>query len=237
MYSAAVPAARAAVATTWAGAPAFPPPLAARLVKRIPVAAGLGGQVHERLEAVGAEVAVDGDGVGSSRGLPEGREHAAQVAFGIVERYRTHQHVDGAAIGEDQIEFSLFGMHLHYDLAEGQPALGLLREIRSQVAVVHPPEYNRFPNNFSHIFAGDYEAAYYAYIWAEVLARDAGAWFATHGGLTRANGDLFRAKVLSRGRTREPSVLFRDFYGGDPDIKPLLEWRGLTLPKKKTRGK
>jgi mono/diheme cytochrome c family protein len=42
------------------------------------------------------------------------------------------------------------------------------------------------------------------------------------------NGDVFRAKILSRGRTREPMVLFEDFYGGQPDVKPLLEYRGLT---------
>lgn len=91
-----------------------------------------------------------------------------------------------------------------------------------------PPRYHT--TYFSHIFAGGYEAGYYAYIWSEVLARDSGAWFHAHGGLTRAAGDVFRAKILSRGRTKEPSVLFQEFYGHAPDIKPLLEYRGLTLP-------
>ena len=88
-----------------------------------------------------------------------------------------------------------------------------------------PPRYHTL--YFSHIFAGGYEAGYYAYLWSEVLARDAGAWFHAHGGLTRANGDVFRAKILSRGRTKEPSVLFQEFYGHAPDIAPLLEYRGL----------
>jgi peptidyl-dipeptidase Dcp len=92
-----------------------------------------------------------------------------------------------------------------------------------------PPRYRA--TYFSHIFAGGYEAAYYAYIWSEVLARDAGAWFYEHGGLSRANGDTFRAKILSQGRTKEPSLLFREFYGKEPDIKPLLEYRGLVLPE------
>src|ERR1700691_3201302 len=71
-----------------------------------------------------------------------------------------------------------------------------------------PPRYHT--TYFSHIFAGGYEAGYYAYLWSEVLARDSGAWFHAHGGLTRANGDVFRAKILSRGRTKEPSVLFQE---------------------------
>jgi peptidyl-dipeptidase Dcp len=91
-----------------------------------------------------------------------------------------------------------------------------------------PPRYHTA--YFSHIFAGGYEAGYYAYIWSEVLARDSGAWFHAHGGLSRAAGDVFRAKILSRGRTKEPSALFEEFYGHAPEIKPLLEYRGLTLP-------
>ena len=80
---------------------------------------------------------------------------------------------------------------------------------------------------FSHIFAGGYSAGYYAYLWSEVLARDTGQWFHTHGGLTRANGDTLRRMVLSRGRTDDPQILFRNFYGRAPEIGPLLEYRGL----------
>jgi peptidyl-dipeptidase Dcp len=94
-----------------------------------------------------------------------------------------------------------------------------------------PPRYHS--TYFSHVFAGGYESAYYAYIWSEVLARDAGAWFNQRGGLTRANGDAFRAGILSRGRTQEPSVLFRTFYGKDPEIQPLLDYRGLSGVGKK----
>ena len=88
-----------------------------------------------------------------------------------------------------------------------------------------PPRYHTA--YFSHIFSSGYSAAYYAYIWSEVLARDSGEWFYRHGGMTRENGDLFRAKILSRARTEEPRVLFEKFYGGPPRIEPLLEWRGL----------
>ena len=61
-----------------------------------------------------------------------------------------------------------------------------------------------------------------------MLARDSGQWFYQHGGMTRANGNVFREKILSRARTEEPRVLFEKFYGGPPRIEPLLEWRGLT---------
>jgi len=88
-----------------------------------------------------------------------------------------------------------------------------------------PPRYHS--SYFSHIFAGGYAAGYYAYLWSEVLARDTGQWMHEHGGLTRANGDYLRAKILSRGRTGDPQAMFRDFYGRAPDIGPLVEYRGL----------
>ncbi len=99
-----------------------------------------------------------------------------------------------------------------------------LKKDRVEYAPV-PPRYHS--TYFSHTFAGGYAAGYYAYIWSEVLARDVERWFHRHGGLQRANGDFLRAKVLSRGRTVNPEVLFEQFYGGPPDIEPLLEYRGL----------
>jgi peptidyl-dipeptidase Dcp len=94
-----------------------------------------------------------------------------------------------------------------------------------------PPRYHS--PYFLHVFSSGYAAGYYAYLWSDVLARDTQSWVHGHGGLKRENGDLLRAKVLSRGRTEEPSKIFRDFYGGPPNIEPLLEHRGLTLAPSK----
>jgi peptidyl-dipeptidase Dcp len=88
-----------------------------------------------------------------------------------------------------------------------------------------PPRYHS--TYFAHIFEGGYSASYYAYLWSEVLARDTGQWFHSHGGLTRANGEFLRTHVLARGRSEDPQRLFREFYGRAPEIGPLLEYRGL----------
>ncbi len=81
---------------------------------------------------------------------------------------------------------------------------------------------------FLHIFTIGYESGYYAYLWSEVLARDSGEWFYAHGGMNRENGNIFREKILSRGRTQEPDVLFKAFYGQAPKVAPLLEYKGLS---------
>src|SRR4030095_15654008 len=88
-----------------------------------------------------------------------------------------------------------------------------------------PPRYRS--TYFSHIFAGGYSAGYYSYFWSEVLDAATVDWIKTHGGITRANRDRFRRTLLSRGGSREALDLYRDFTGGEPDIRPLLVRRGL----------
>lgn len=88
-----------------------------------------------------------------------------------------------------------------------------------------PPRY-RTPY-FSHIWSGGYSAGYYAYLWSEVLEADAYEWFKANGGLSRENGDRYRATVLSTGGSREPGTLYRDLTGREPSAQPLLKKRGL----------
>ncbi|WP_297173201.1 M3 family metallopeptidase [Thermomonas sp.] len=87
-----------------------------------------------------------------------------------------------------------------------------------------PPRY-RTPY-FSHIMGG-YAAGYYAYIWSEVLAANTTQWIKDNGGLTRANGDALRAKVLAPGGEIDPAKLFPNLAGHEATIEPLLERRGL----------
>jgi len=91
-----------------------------------------------------------------------------------------------------------------------------------------PPRYRS--TYFAHSFSGDYSAGYYSYFWSEVLDADSVEWFKSHGGLTRENGDRFRETLLSRGGSKDAMILFRDFTGGEPDIKPLIKRRGLDQP-------
>ncbi|EIL93867.1 peptidyl-dipeptidase Dcp [Rhodanobacter spathiphylli] len=94
-----------------------------------------------------------------------------------------------------------------------------------------PPRYRS--SYFQHIWGNGYAAGYYAYLWTEMLADDAFVGFKEHGGLTRENGDRFRAMVLSRGNTEELAKMYRDWRGQDPQIEPMLENRGLKdAPKK-----
>jgi oligopeptidase A len=129
-----------------------------------------------------------------------------------------------------QIEFAVFDMRLHtdFDPASGRTALQLLDEIRESIAVLRPPAYNRFPNNFSHIFAGGYAAGYYSYKWAEVLSADAYSLFEERGVLDPSAGRKFRDEVLAVGGSRPAAESFRAFRGRDPTVDALLRHNGMT---------
>ncbi len=100
----------------------------------------------------------------------------------------------------------------------------LLRSYGMDYAPV-PPRYRT--SYFAHVWSGGYSAGYYAYLWSEVLAADAFAHMGKLGGLTAANGALFRDKVLSRGGTREVMQQYKDFRGQEPTVDALLVRRGL----------
>ncbi len=124
-----------------------------------------------------------------------------------------------------QIEFALFDMRIHaeYELAEGGRVYEILEEVRREVAVIKPPEWQRFPHNFSHIFAGGYAAGYYSYKWAEVLAADAFAAFSEQGVFDRVTAKRFLDSVLSRGGSRDALTNFVEFRGRKPAIDALLK--------------
>ena len=128
-----------------------------------------------------------------------------------------------------QIEFSLFDMLVHsaFEAGGAKSILQLLDEVRAEVAVLIPPEFNRFPNSFSHIFAGGYGAGYYSYKWAEVLSADAYSLFEEHGVLNPDVGARFRAEILAVGGSRPAMQSFAAFRGREPRIDALLRHNGL----------
>ncbi|MFE4971583.1 M3 family metallopeptidase [Kitasatospora sp. NPDC056651] len=88
-----------------------------------------------------------------------------------------------------------------------------------------PPRYRT--GYFQHVFASGYSAAYYAYIWSEVLDADTVQWFEGNGRPVRESGELFRRELLGRGFSRDPLESFRAVVGRAPETGPLLARRGL----------
>jgi len=86
-----------------------------------------------------------------------------------------------------------------------------------------PPRYST--PYFMHSATG-YAAAYYSYVWSEVLDADTARWFEENG-MTRENGELYRRHVIGIGGSRDPLESYREWRGRPAPIEPLLERRGL----------
>ena len=132
-----------------------------------------------------------------------------------------------------QIEYALFDLRLHFDfdLDSNKTVLQLMDEVRKQVAVILPPEYNRFPNSFAHIFAGGYAAGYYSYKWAEVLSADAYSLLEesiVDGVINTEAGSRFRDEILAVGGSRPALASFVAFRGREPKIDALLRHNGMS---------
>ncbi len=135
-----------------------------------------------------------------------------------------------------QVEFGLFDLLLHSEFAPGagRSFMQLLAAVRGEVAVLVPPEWNRFPHSFSHIFGGGYAAGYYSYKWAEVLSADAYEAFEEAAGaggstLDAATGERFLREILSVGGSRPALESFKAFRGREPQPDALLRHNGMAV--------
>ncbi|WP_019390434.1 M3 family metallopeptidase [Kingella kingae] len=129
-----------------------------------------------------------------------------------------------------QMEFALFDMLIYSEKNSGslQNWADVLQAVRAEVAVIQPPEYNRFANSFGHIFAGGYSAGYYSYAWAEVLSADAYAAFEESDDV-KATGAKFWNEILAVGGSRSAAESFKAFRGREPEIDALLRHSGFDV--------
>jgi peptidyl-dipeptidase Dcp len=85
------------------------------------------------------------------------------------------------------------------------------------------------PPHFGHVFSGGgYAAAYYSYMWSEVLDSDAFSAFEETGDIfDPATARKLRDHVYAAGGSRDPEILYMAFRGRLPTPDALLKRRGL----------
>ncbi|MBP3946234.1 M3 family metallopeptidase [Psychrobacter sp. K31L] len=132
-----------------------------------------------------------------------------------------------------QIEFSLFDLliHSHTPALDYDGILATLNTVRNDIAIMQTPDYNRFANGFSHIFAGGYAAGYYSYKWAELLSADAFSRFEEEGVFNPVTGKAFRESILSVGGSFPAKTNFENFRGRSASIDALLRHSGFSNVK------
>jgi oligopeptidase A len=130
-----------------------------------------------------------------------------------------------------QLSFGVIDLALHtqYEPERDGDVIAYSRNILNQFSAVPVPEEHAMIASFTHLFAGPvaYASGYYSYKWAEVLDADAFTRFQHEGIFSSVVGREFRERILSRGDSEDPAVLYRAFMGRDPDLNALLRRSGL----------
>ncbi|HEU0142384.1 MAG TPA: M3 family metallopeptidase [Bryobacteraceae bacterium] len=148
--------------------------------------------------------------------------------FQKMRRARTFRAANGQM---RQLSFGLldFALHRRYSEAEHGDVIAYSRAILQEFSPAPLPPEHAMIAGFTHLFASPvgYAAGYYSYKWAEVLDADAFTRFQNEGLFNPQTGAEYRTKILERGDSDDPMLLFRSFMGRDPDPNALLARLGL----------
>lgn len=170
------------------------------------------------------------------RGLTRHVETGEPLPDELFEKMLAAKNFESGMACVRQVEFALFDMILHTSFdPEKDDVQKTIEAVRQEVAVSFPPAYNRFPQSFSHIFAGGYAAGYYSYKWAEVLSADAYGAFEETGVTNPETGRRFLTEILERGSSRDAMENFVAFRGRRPTLDALLRQSGLLTDNEAAR--
>ncbi len=155
-------------------------------------------------------------------------ETKAPLPKALFEKMYAAKNFHAGLFSVRQLEFALFDLLIH-SCGDGKvDFMKVLSDVRREVAVAPTADYNRFPQSFSHIFAGGYAAGYYSYKWAEVLSADVFSAFEEEGLFNPAVARRWLDEILSRGSTRDTMENFIAFRGRKPTVDALLRHSGMT---------
>ena len=124
-----------------------------------------------------------------------------------------------------QVSFGLADQHLH-----GENYKDSLLEIehasQKVTTITYPKDINHLAA-FGHLLGG-YDAAYYGYLWAEIIGDDLFSRFENEGILSTSVGVDYKNKILKPGGTKPAENMVQDFLGRKWNDKAFLSQKNLS---------
>merc|ERR1712232_581898 len=127
-----------------------------------------------------------------------------------------------------QLYLGLLDLTIHGDSppADAECLQALVDRLRPEVSLIDNPPNCNMLRNFGHLM-NQYSAAYYGYLWAEVLSADMYAARFAQNPLSRESGRLYRKHILAPGGLGDISAHVERLLGRGRDSTAFMRSRGL----------
>lgn len=144
----------------------------------------------------------------------------------VLEKIIHAKHVDTGLAIKRQIFFSLASLELYGQTSAVIPAPFWNDLYKKMIPYLFTggEELHAY-TSFGHLT--DYGARYYAYLWSNVFALDVFETIKEGGLLNPAMGKRYLDAIISKGGSKDPNELLRDFLGREPNNKAFLKDLGL----------
>ena len=143
----------------------------------------------------------------------------------ICEKLNKSKNIGVSLLTLRQVSFGLADQHLH-----GKNFKDSLLEIEHAAQEVTTISYPKDINHlaaFGHLLGG-YDAAYYGYIWAEIIGDDLFSRFENEGVLSKLVGVDYKNKILMPGGTIPAETMVQNFLGRKWNDSAFLTQKNLS---------
>ena len=124
-----------------------------------------------------------------------------------------------------QVSFGLADQHLHGE--NFNDSLIEVEQTSQKVTTITYPDDINHLAAFGHLLGG-YDAAYYGYIWAEIIGDDLFSRFENEGVLSNKVGIEYKDKILKPGGTIPAEYMVKNFLGRKWNDKAFLSQKNLS---------
>ena len=143
----------------------------------------------------------------------------------ICEKLNKSKNIGVSLLTLRQVSFGLADQHLHGENYKDS-LLEIEHDAQKVTTITYPKDINHLAA-FGHLLGG-YDAAYYGYLWAEIIGDDLFSRFENAGVLSNSVGVDYKNKILKPGGTVPAENMVQDFLGRKWNDEAFLSQKNLS---------
>ena len=152
-------------------------------------------------------------------------ESGESLSEEICEKLNKSKNIGVSLLTLRQVSFGLADQHLHGENYKDS-LLEIEHAAQKVTTITYPKDINHLAA-FGHLLGG-YDAAYYGYLWAEIIGDDLFSRFENEGVLSNSVGVDYKNKILKPGGTVPAENMVQDFLGRKWNDEAFLSQKNLS---------